>query len=362
MNLRLQDPAWPESSYLLEEILDACQHADHGGGTFSFASPGGVRLLLHDQVFESFLQKSPFELVVGVDAVTNVQALERLQAKMEVQPNLSARAFLDSSSNSLFHPKMSWFKSAVDATWIIGSGNLTPGGLRGNLEAFTVIKVTLAEHVALETKWRAWLEFHADHLFPLDNNEVVDQAKQNTGREMPERKNKGLIQEILAEEPDGKVTVAALNTPGAAVLIAEIPRASTRWNQANFSSTTFQHFFGATPGRTQRVLLTHVSSDGSLGNEELRPSVSVASHNYRFELEAAAGLLYPIVGRPIGIFLRAATRTFRYHLLMPGSPGYDQVSNYLQAHVVVTGTRMRRHEIDALALAALWPECPVLLP
>ena len=63
---------------------------------------------------------------------------------------------------------------------------------------------------------------------------------------------------------------------------------------------------------------------------EVRPSVSVASQNYRFELEAANGLDYPKGNqRPIAIFARVSQRDFIYTLLMPGQDGYDAVMNFI---------------------------------
>jgi hypothetical protein len=127
-----------------------------------------------------------------------------------------------------------------------------------------------------------------------------------------------------------------------AVLVAEIPRGGSRWNQANFNLETFRGFFGASPGKTQRIILTHIAIDGTAGNQEIRPSVSVKSNNHRFELEAASGLAYPSKGRPIAIFVRVATRTFRYRLLMPGDLGYRQAARFLNQRAPQDGNQMQR--------------------
>jgi hypothetical protein len=359
VDFRIQDPSWPNSSYLLEVILENLSTATHGAGMFAFASPGGVRLLLRDADFSAFLKRGKYELIVGVDAVTNTAALDAIKAVMAEFPSLSARAFLDDSSQALFHAKFSWFRSKQKSTWIVGSGNLTPGGLRGNVEAFWVAAGTPAEHKPLEAHWREWLDFHAGHLFPLDHPDVLDRAKQNTGRETPERKVKGLVQELLVEGPDGRVAVEAMQSPDDAVLIAELPRGD-RWKQADVGIDAFESFFGATPGRTQRVIFTHVDASGNPGPQELRPSVSVRSHNYRFELGAASGLDYPVVARPIAIFVRLATRTFRYHLLMPDSPQHGPISVLLQARTEPRPGGIRRLQTDVRELAAVWPDCPVL--
>ena len=116
------------------------------------------------------------------------------------------------------------------------------------------------------------------------------------------------------------------------VLIAEIPRSGNRWKQANFDKNTFENYFGATCGENgaYRILLKCVNSDGSMCKTEIRPSVSVSSQNYRFELEAANGLAYPSDGnRPIAIFARVSQRDFIYTLLMPKQEGYATVLSFI---------------------------------
>ena len=125
------------------------------------------------------------------------------------------------------------------------------------------------------------------------------------------------------------------------VLIAEVPKASARWKQINFDKASFQNYFGATPGGaggTYRILLKNVDSAGVLGTTEPRPSVSVASHNWRFEISAARGIPYPAgVNRPYVVFSEASTRSFLYELVMPGDPRYVEVDNYVNAWKRVNG-------------------------
>ena len=125
------------------------------------------------------------------------------------------------------------------------------------------------------------------------------------------------------------------------VLVAEVPKASARWKQINFDKASFQNFFGATAGGvagTYRILLKNVDSTGVLGATETRPSVSVASHNWRFEIAAASGLPYPTGGnRPYVIFSEASTRSFIYELVMPGDPRYPEVDNLVNTWKSASG-------------------------
>jgi hypothetical protein len=322
----------------LEEILTACEGASSGAGAFAFASAAGVNLVFEDPEFSALLAHSPFDLIVGVDAITDTKALDAIQAISVANPKLKARAFLGTKSGSLFHPKICWFRHSFGGVCLVGSGNLTPGGLRGNCEVFFVVKFGPTQMRAFDRMWESWTDFHASELLPLNDPKVRKKARENAKR----RRRGKQDSDILVERGKGKVVVGPARRENAKVLIAEIPRGGSRWNQANFDLGTFRTFFGASPGRTQRILLTHVDVLGHLGPQEIRPSVAVKSHNYRFELDAASGLEYPAKGRPIAIFVRVATRTFRYRLLMPKTQGYREASNYLEKHASQQANRVRR--------------------
>lgn len=333
MQLCIQDPGWPQSEYLLERLIEAAAEADSGGGAFAFASAGGVKLLLEDEDFAHFLSRSPFDLIVGVDAITNLAALARLQACIAKHRRLTIRVLLSDRQDGLFHPKLCWFRVARHTVSLVGSGNLTVGGLRSNREAFTLSMISGYQRSQLHEHWSAWVAANKPRFLALDHPAVLDRARANRGTEiLPRRGSAG-----VTEDNGGALTIA-IPRKSDAVLIAEIPKSGKRWKQANFDLATFQSYFGATPGRTQRIILTHVDSAGSFGPVEVRPSVAVKSHNFRFELDAASGLAYPKQGRPIGVFVRVATRTFRYRLLMPGTVAHTSAKLFLDAN----GSRLRR--------------------
>jgi hypothetical protein len=343
----LQDPQWPDSTYLLEEILVACEGASRGVGAFAFASAAGVNLLFDDPQFSLFLSSAPFELILGMDAITDTKALDAVRATVTAQPNLNARAFMGTAPGSLFHPKMCWFKHLSGSVCLAGSGNLTLGGLRGNCEFFSVVKFTQKQMRPFDLMWKSWLDFHASELLPLDHPDVWKKARENARLKRVVKKQQ---KEILVEGREGRIVVGPAPSEDAKVLIAEIPRGGSRWNQANFDLETFRGYFGASPGHTQRIVLTHVDSHGLMGPQEVRPSVAVKSHNYRFELDAASGRPYPSRGRPIALFVRVATRTFRYRLLMPGTQGYRDAREFLKTHGSQQANRVRRLQTTVRAL------------
>jgi len=343
----LQDPEWPASTYLLEEVLAACERASSGAGAFAFASAAGVNLLFGDPQFSDFLAHYSFELIIGVDAVTDTHALDTFHASAVAHPKLKVRAFMGTTRGSMFHPKVCWFRHSSGGVCLVGSGNLTAGGLRGNCESFSVLRFSPTQMRVFDRMWTSWTEFHQPELLPLTDARVRKKASDNAkqARLLPKQES-----DILLEHGKGQIVVGPARRENAKVLIAEIPKAGGRWNQANFDLGTFRNFFGASPGRTQRIVLTHVDILGHLGSQEIRPSVAVKSHNYRFELDAASGLEYPTTGRPIAIFVRVATRTFRYRLLMPGTRRYRSTSDYLKAHTSEEANRVRRLLTNVRAL------------
>jgi hypothetical protein len=236
-----------------------------------------------------------------------------------------------------------------------GSGNLTARGLRGNWEAFILDELDEIAAEALESQWTRWVERNSENLRPLDDEKVFTRASLNIRKLVPRP-----IVRISEEENDQILIEPAEDIPQSrAVLVAELPRASNRWNQANFDLNSFRNFFDAEPGRTQRIVLQHVGTDGSLEELENRPSVSVRSRNFRFELEAASGLSYPSEGRPIAVFIKIALRTFRYRLLMPSDPQYRIVKNFLEANSTSSNTRMQRVITDTGTLKHEWPDSPL---
>lgn len=348
--IRLQDPDDENSSNVLEAILDACHDAAEGTGMFAFASAKGVRMLFEDVDFAGFLKRASFNLIVGVDAVTNVAALELLKDYTETYRGLDVRVFLHQRRGILFHPKFCWFRSPEGGTVVLGSGNLTPGGLAGNWEAYSLREMTAAEARTTAAQWREWTLSNRARLRPVDDEEALARAAENVASVIP-----------AVDSDDFALDSVPPTTAPDAVLIAEIPRGE-RWKQANFDLETFRQFFQATPGTRQRVFLWHVAADGTIGDIEVRPCVSVKSQNYRIELGAAANLPYPEGAfRPIAVFLRSATRKFRYRLLMPGEPSYNHVLRILAQRWTGHAGRVRRVTMSADELRQAWPDSPLLM-
>lgn len=333
--------------YLLEHLLLESIGAQRGGGIFAWANAGGIKSLLEDDAFDEFLMSGNFRLFVGTDSITDPPAVERLIEISTKRPRFEVRAFM-SPTTSLFHPKMAWFEHDGHLSLIIGSGNLTMGGLRSNWEAFVLLKLTGKEQEDALAQIEGFLTTVTDHLLPISHPRVLERAQRNSGNERS-----------LRTPPASPPPKTDASSSVDEVLIAEIPKAGDRWAQANFDQENYEGFFGAKVGSQRRISLHHVDSTGELGEVESRPSVEVASQNYRFELAAARGLAYPTKGSPIGVFLRLATGEFLYSLVLPGDSGYQEVDALLTAHWQGRADRKRRVRFTVDDVRSAWPNSPL---
>lgn len=375
MQLCIQDPDFHASTSLHEALNTAGAGASYAAGAYAFVSKGGVDLLMGTPSFGVMLGKDPIQLVVGMDAITNeaaVTALKDLQAR---HYGLHILAFLHDKKGSVFHPKICWFRNKKGGVVVTGSGNLTVGGLRKNREVFSVVQVGAQEIDIVEQDWNAWLASNQNNLYELDNELVSERAKLNNLRKavfLDDLENVDVVgekqlQEIQVMDAADVQAVEDLEDwsfdSDAPFLVAEIPKSGARWKQANFALETFVGFFGGVRNdNSKRLVLRAVYDSGEYGSLEDRPCVTVASDNFRVELDAAAGLAYPTNGRPIGVFVQVSFRMFAYYLSMPGAPSHKILGEWLDAKLKA-GHKMRRvisdmahspEVIRALPLVKLW--------
>lgn len=350
MPLHMQDPLDTAAQTLHERVLEAARGSSSGGAAFSYATRDGIQMLLGDPAFRRLLTRGSFRLVVGVDDITDTNALDTLETLQRLRRGFEVRAFYHQVPNTLFHPKFCWFATRTTGILIVGSGNLTARGLRKNWEAFNETRLGPVALRHVREQWASWQFSNSRFLLPINDPRVRAQAQMNAARPRQPRSR-------------GAQGDATLNLGvNAAVLIAEIPRGGPRWSQGNFSLETFRQFFGAEPGHEHRVVLQHVNPDGSLGDIENRPAVSVASHNYRFELAAGTGVAYPAGGRPIGVFVRTGARDFTYRLAFPHDSDYLCFSGYLDDTWNGPPRQMRRVLAEFEVLQRACPATPLWQP
>jgi hypothetical protein len=350
--LKIQDPV-AGGGNLLDALSQAAKRADSGGGIFAFATVKGLGMLFGEEHLRRLAKRRGFQLVVGIDAITNKRTCEELAKLEKGLVKLTGRALLHETSN-LMHPKICWFDEGDSLTLIVGSGNLTPTGLMTNFEAFAVCPLSGAAATAARAEIAGFLQRWDRWLLPADNPTVLERAAKNTGSERSLLKKMKEAPELPPSPPP---------PPGdAEVLLADISKNQDKRTQLDVGADMFTGFFGAKP-EGGHILIQAVDSKAELQEVEgPRAIFPTKSHNYRFEAQAGRGRKYPPIPgpRPIGVFIRMPDGIFRYQLLWPKESGYAEVDALLTKKAGAFKRSMRRETVSLAELVAGWPSAPLL--
>ena len=358
-----QDPASPDTVYLLEAIIDASRGAASCSGIFAFASRGGVESLIGDPEIQDFLRESPMSLLVGIDAVTTRNTLVRLRELEQELERLNVLVFRN-PTDTLFHPKVARFEYPDGRrTMIVGSGNLTPGGLRQNFEAFSVMRSEAGETFDVAS-WDRFLSEHAADIRTIDES-ALERAAQNVVR--GRRRSRDVEPDLerapaVAEPSEGPLVDIELPVVRTdRFLVAQVPRAGRRWHQIHFNRDVIENFFRVRLGTTaQRVFLVECRQDGTFAEQEVRPCVySDANKNPKIEIASHHGEPYPDAGPPIAVYRELQVRSFAYMLLMPGDPGYAGMLALTEALPTV-GSGVPRVITNAAGIRRVWAASPLI--
>lgn len=120
-------------------------------------------------------EKTKFFVGIRND-ITSIQAVKRL-----LTMNVELYAVDTGSRNTIFHPKLYFAGNAEQASVIVGSANLTFGGLHNNIEASTLIRLDLsnaADNKFAEEAINAFSEMlnkHPQHVFLINDEQHADE-------------------------------------------------------------------------------------------------------------------------------------------------------------------------------------------
>ena len=356
----VQDPTTPDTVYLFEAVIGAVRGATSCAGIFAFASRAGVDSLFGDPEIRNFLANSTMSLLIGLDAVTNRDTLQRLRELEAEHSDLTVRVFRN-PTHALFHPKVARFEYADGSrSMIVGSGNLTPGGLRQNFEAFSVVRSATGEVIDF-SPWDRFLAEHADDIRPIDQ-EALERAAQNTTRRRggDVEPSAGASAPISSTDSQPAPDVEVLVGGADRFLVARVPKGGDRWHQVHFNKPVIDRFFRVRPNSTQRVYLVECRQDGTFADEEVRPCVySDSNMNHKIEIASHRGEPYPEAGPPIAVYRELHARSFAYMLLMPGDPGYDPMLKLTETRATA-GPGARRVITNHDDIRNAWPTSPLI--
>lgn len=166
--------AQPHHSYRLGDFLREnlqALHWTHFRAAVAFAKVSGTEYIAND--LKAFSNAKSVNFSVGIDhGGTSAEAL--LQLLSAIKPN--GNLWIYKNPSNTFHPKVYLFKNSSQADLIIGSGNLTKGGLYENSELGVRIKLDLnieldAEFLKnLEQTLDLWSSHHAGTCLAVDHS------------------------------------------------------------------------------------------------------------------------------------------------------------------------------------------------
>jgi len=142
MHLELVDNV---SRELLSAILPAIEEAEEVRIAVAFISTGGIALI--GSALKQCLDRGGYaEFLVGLDlSTTEPQALWRLYELSQSHTGVEMYCYTDLGPSVVYHPKLYIMNAGEETTIVLGSSNLTGGGLRRNLEVNAVIRAHIQE-------------------------------------------------------------------------------------------------------------------------------------------------------------------------------------------------------------------------
>ena len=210
MTFTLQDQKHPQGPSLWETLLQEYSQASVAAGAYAFATRAGIKALMDSEQFSQFIEEGTCHLVIGADDITDLTALAELKERVaRYEGHLTIQMFVHGGTR-VFHPKFCWFQrqgsgeadagsedaeDAVDAvsvgasagigtapagSIVVGSGNLTAGGLARNWEAFVHQDLTQEELDQVKAQWTTWLEDNQEYLHPLEDMGSLRKVRANS--------------------------------------------------------------------------------------------------------------------------------------------------------------------------------------
>lgn len=363
--LRVQDPTNPPRSPLFDVLVAI---ADDGTVRylrlfFGFLTGSGMDALLGVPSVAAVLRQSEVDVLVGLDAVTDRSGLERLLALAE--ENRAFRALvIKNTTGALIHPKM-LFAQYNDgrSVAVVGSNNLSFGGLNGNVEAYSIARFDRGEEVDLSDwdgflqRWRPLItQIDEEALAAAERNEHRLDRLRTAASETTPAETEVVVSDGQAHETSTE-SAADLEEP---LLVAQIPKAGDRWPQIHYSAQIIADYFEVNAGDP-----VYLREYDSTVVEEAQVVYSTVNKNYKIEL-GAAGVAqraggYPAEGRPVVLFRResGALRRHRYAFLMPGDDGHAEMAALAETEFAGPSNQVPRVIVPRNRVLTAWPACPL---
>ncbi|RUT39400.1 hypothetical protein EJP82_26230 [Paenibacillus anaericanus] len=299
--------------------------------------------------------------IIGIDSITTADALRTLKEIDDIHENVYIRAF--ESTSGLFHPKMFLFKRADGTgTVLVGSNNLTSGGLKINTEISVRLDGLSSLEVSnWETVWDSTNNKQSS--IKIITDELLVKIQEIRKKERSARRitrNQGNTISVIEDNDIDHVDPLINNRT---ILIRQVPKAGDRVHQVHFTldiARIYFHFVNTTDTRQIRLQQLQPNSVPR-PIEQRRLVLSPRNMNAKIEVGGARVLLnnYPTNGqRPILVFEEINPDFFRYMLLLPGDDGFSELNNHL-SRTPVHGNALAYDILNIDNLIHIWSNYPI---
>lgn len=324
----------------------------------AYISISGLKLL-EDSLFVFLEKKGNFlDWIIGIEqGVTTKEVLEYLEYLRSKYPDkIRIRIFTAGNDRDIFHPKIYWLGNNLGYSVIIGSSNLTDGGLLRNFEASASLKLSLNDDEDkkiindLEILWKKFsaplpplteenlIELNKDVIKIVSTNSNTEERKKireaishlnhpfsSINRHKQIQENiKRLHRNILKRRKSihAKRTVVSDQHPK--TLIMDILQ-ETRDTQVQIPTDVLKPFFDISDTTKKNEIILSEIMNGTLIKMDIRPFISQKNDTHRLEISGIKGLLRPLIIR----FNWLSPQEYEYEIINRSSIEYESLNKLL---------------------------------
>jgi len=306
----------------------------------AFARWSGLHLI--DGGLQRFVRRGHIDAIVGIDlGGTTVEALTYLHDL----PNSALRVVSLGRSDAIFHPKLYMFDGPSRWAAVVGSANLTTGGLYRNAEASVLLTGTSREPNPFEEFWEQFdlpIEpVKPCHVMKVDTEVLENLAPRldaftepapDTGRlpldipaielaEDPPAPGRppdvGGTDARRSSDPSGIISTTAVAPIGPGALFMELWDETGGGSQVQLPKRVFSDFFGGAAGA-----VTYVTLHTPTGTERVRLQ-AFANRTWRVNLGFVARYPTPM-RRAVLKFVRGSADEYKVTIRLQKADGYDR--------------------------------------
>jgi HKD family nuclease len=324
----------------------------------AFASGPAVEVL--EPFFDVFLSDgNAIEIIIGIDRNgTSRGAIDRLyELQHAYTKQISCRVFHAPSNISIFHPKLYLFHTTETLSAMIGSANLTLGGLAHNFESIFLYRDISRSSNEAKQIVEAWNTF-ADLKHPLKSEflrPLTTSYARELMRKLPERSQmekptftggvKAIWKPIsrISLPRSGRIVRKRAQMPRnqiREVLVIDVLK-ETRETQMQFPLAIVEGFFGLKKNERGDVHLSQIR--GGQLSQPIERRIVKSGGMRRIEMPQIAGKTRPLAA----VFLRFKRNQFSVMVLPQRTPAYRIVNQLLSKHGQQPKYAIRRYYVGA---------------